>query len=333
MEPSLPAESYLRTRMKFGIKLGLERIKRMLALAGNPQDAFQSVLIAGTNGKGSVAHLMARILFEAGHRVGLYTSPHLVSYRERMRINGCAIDMDSFNSLLSWAREIAERIERDEGLDPPTEFELLTLMACQHFANNGVEFAIMEVGLGGRFDATNALTPVLSIVTTVSLDHTDRLGSTHFDIATEKLGITRPGVPLVTGERKPAILDYIQRHCIAHGISMRVVGIDVRWQKRWARYDGVCADYVTWCAEYPELECALGGDFQFANVGCALGAVEILRECGIAVSTDAIYRGVARARCVGRLDVLQQKPVVVADGAHNPAAATSLSRALRTLFT
>ncbi len=326
------AEERLHGRLRFGIKLGLERIMKMLELARNPQDGFKAVIVGGTNGKGSVSHMLAKVLSKCGYKVGLYTSPHLVSYRERIRVDGVPISEDDFERLAGYAEEIARMVERDEGLDTPTEFELLTLMACQHFANEHVDIAVMEVGLGGRYDATNALSPILSILTIVSLDHTDRLGKTHLEIASDKIGITRPGVPLVTAEHKFSVLSFIQSHCYLHSIPLKVVGRDVRWRKLSASYDGICGDYKTWQSDYPELKCSLGGDFQFPNLGCVVAAVELLRQMGWSISEEGMRAGVGNVRCYGRLDVLRHNPLIVADGAHNPAAAVSLSRALRTLF-
>ncbi|MCS7253150.1 MAG: folylpolyglutamate synthase/dihydrofolate synthase family protein [Armatimonadota bacterium] len=325
-------EKGLRGRLKFGIKLGLERIKKMLELAGNPQERFKAIIVGGTNGKGSVSHMLAKVLSESGYKVGLYTSPHLVSYRERIRVDGMPISEHDFERLANWAEEIARRVERDEGLDAPTEFELLTLMACQYFCDECVDISVMEVGLGGRYDATNALSPMLSILTIVSLDHTDRLGRTHLEIANDKIGITRPDVPLVTAEHKFGVLEFIQSYCYLHRIPLRVVGKDVRWKKLWASYEGICGDYKTWRSIYPELKCSLGGDFQFSNLGCVVAAVELLRQMGMGITEERFRVGVGNVKCYGRLDVLHRNPFVVADGAHNPAAASSLSRALRTLF-
>lgn len=322
----------MQSRVRFGIKLGLERIRKMLEVAGNPQDAFKAIIVGGTNGKGSVSHMLAKVLSSSGFKTGLYTSPHLVSYRERFRINGVPIPERDFERLSAWAEEIATRIEMDYGLDSPTEFEVLTLMTCQYFAEEKVDIAVMEVGLGGRYDATNALSPMLSIVTVISLDHTDRLGKTHLEIAREKIGIARPGIPLVTAEYKFGVLNFIRSYCCIHCIPLYVVGVNARWRKLWASYDGICGDYETWRSEYPNLRCSLGGDFQFPNLGCAVASVELLRQSGISISEEDLRKGVSNVKCHGRLDILGRNPFVVADGAHNPAAAASLSRALRTLF-
>jgi len=326
------AESYLRKRLRFGIKLGLERITRMLEIAGRPQDSFLAIIVGGTNGKGSVSHILAKVLSEGGYKVGLYTSPHLISYRERIRVNGVPISERAFEELVRWADEIANKIEREEGFDAPTEFEILTLVACKHFADEGVRIAVMEVGLGGRYDATNALSPILSIITTIALDHTDRLGSTCIEIAKEKLGITRPHVPLITAEHKFNVLDLFRTHCCIHKIPLYVVGKEVLWRKLSASPEGICGNYTTWKGEYPQLSCSLGGEFQFPNLGCVVGAFELLREMDIHITEEALRNGSKKVKCFGRLDVLTREPLVVADGAHNPAAAYVLSRSLRTLF-
>ncbi|MFA0751834.1 MAG: hypothetical protein SLRJCFUN_002237 [Candidatus Fervidibacter sp.] len=328
------AESYLKALQRFGIKPGLERIRTMMEWAGEPHRTFPSVLIGGTNGKGSVTAFLSAILQAAGYRVGVYTSPHLVDYRERFRINGELISHDRFETLLMWAKELAERVERETPYGAPTEFEVLTAVAFRHFAEEQVDIAVVEVGLGGRWDATNILEPDISIVTVIGLDHTDRLGPDHFTIAKDKLGIARPYRPLVTAEHKLGVLHLFEATALQLSARLVRVGAEVTWRLHHADATGTSATFVTWRGNY-RVHLNLLGTHQLPNFACALAAAELLRERGWAISDDAIVKGAQQAQMAGRLQLLSLPDFpcpVLLDGAHNPSAATVLARALRTLF-
>ncbi|GBC97526.1 Dihydrofolate synthase/folylpolyglutamate synthase [bacterium HR17] len=330
----MTAESYLKTLQRFGIKPGLERIRAMMAWAGEPHLQFPSVLIGGTNGKGSVAAFLAAILQAAGYRVGIYTSPHLVDYRERFRINETPITPDRFAQLLEWAKGLAERVERETPHGAPTEFEVLTAVAFRYFADERVDIAVVEVGLGGRWDATNVLEPRISVVTMVALDHTDRLGPDHFTIARDKLGIARPYRPLVTAEHKWGVLRLFEETALHLKARWVRVGNEVIWQLHRADADGTDATFTTWRGRY-RVHLNLLGTHQLPNFGCALAAAELLRDEGWAISADAIAAGAQRAHLQGRLQLVcvPSAPCpILLDGAHNPSGATILGRALRTLF-
>lgn len=328
------AESYLKTLQRFGIKPGLERIRAMMELWGEPHRAFPSVLIGGTNGKGSVTAFLSVILQAAGYRVGVYTSPHLVDYRERFRIDEKLIAPDRFEALLAWAKELAERVERETPYGSPTEFEVLTAVAFRYFAEEGVDIAVVEVGLGGRWDATNVLEPDISIVTIIGLDHTDRLGPDYFTIARDKLGIARPHRPLVTAEHKLGVLHLFEETALKLSARLVRVGVEVTWRLHHADATGTDATFVTWRGNY-RARLSLLGTHQLPNFGCALAAAELLREKGWAISDDAIVKGARQAQMAGRLQLLSLPDFpcpVLLDGAHNPSAAAVLARALRTIF-
>lgn len=328
------AESYLKALRRFGIKPGLERIRTMMEWAGEPHRTFPSVLIGGTNGKGSVTAFLSAILQAAGYRVGVYTSPHLVDYRERFRINEGRISHDRFEALLVWAKELAERVERETPYGAPTEFEVLTAVAFRHFAEEQVDIAVVEVGLGGRWDATNILEPDISIVTVIGLDHTDRLGPDHFTIAKDKLGIARPYRPLVTAEHKLGVLHLFEATALQLSARLVRVGAEVTWRLHHADATGTNATFITWGGNY-RVHLSLLGTHQLPNFGCALAAAELLRERGWAIDEDAIVKGARQAQVAGRLQLLWLPDFpcpVLLDGAHNPSAATVLARALRTLF-
>ncbi len=302
---------------RFGIDLGLERVLASLDRLGRPQERFPAVHVAGTNGKGSVCAFAASVLQEAGYRVGLYTSPPLERFGERIRVDGCDLPDDAVPELL-------EAVERT-GVEL-TQFEVITAMAFLHFARQGVDLAVVEVGLGGRLDATNVVRSEVSVVTNVGLDHVEHLGPALSDIAREKAGIARPGIPLVTGAEGEALAS-VRAEARRRGAPVRVLGADFRVDRRGRgyRYRG-----PRW--EVEGLEPGLRGAHQSANLALALAALECLDERGWRVPEDAVRSGVARARWPGRLELVGEGPRVVLDGAHNPHASRALARALREEF-
>ncbi|MCS7191841.1 MAG: bifunctional folylpolyglutamate synthase/dihydrofolate synthase [Armatimonadetes bacterium] len=326
------SEGYLKTLQRFGIKPGLERIRAMMQLAQNPHLTFPSVLIGGTNGKGSTVAFLSAILQASGLKIGVYTSPHLVTYRERFQINGRLISQERFDELLKWSKLLAEQVANQTPYGVPTEFEVLTAMAFQYFTKEKVDIAVVEVGLGGRWDATNILEPVVSVLTIVGLDHTDRLGPDHFTIAKDKLGIARPDRPLVTAEHKIGVLRLIEAHCTELHSRLVHVGTDVTWQMHSASEEGTEATFKTWRGKY-KVKIGMLGTHQLANFGCALAVVELLRELGWEISDEVIFAGAQKTKCQGRLQLVCANDFrILLDGAHNPSGAAILARALRTIF-
>lgn len=285
-----------------GIKLGLENIQRLLAelrvpIAGGNAPLFLHV--AGTNGKGSVCAMLDAILRAAGYRTGLFTSPHLVSFRERIRVNGGMICEVAAAEGLTRIRELVEEWEQ-----PPTFFEIATALALAHFAREGVEYAVLETGLGGRLDATNVVTPTVSVISGVALDHQQWLGETIAAIAMEKAGIIKPGVPVVTGPQESdaqSVLMHVAAHREAP-FNLVVTPVD-------------------------GMEVNLAGSHQRWNAALAVHALKV---AGIAVSDAAIVSGLRSVQWPGRFQVIGDR--LVLDGAHNPAAAERLARTWRELF-
>ncbi|MCX7642229.1 MAG: bifunctional folylpolyglutamate synthase/dihydrofolate synthase [Armatimonadetes bacterium] len=328
----ISGDSYLKTLQRFGIKLGLERIQAMMEFAGNPHLTFPSVLIGGTNGKGSTVAFLSSILQASGLKVGVYTSPHLVTYRERFRINESLIPQERFDEMLNWAKSLADQVASQTPHGEPTEFEVLTAMAFRYFAEEKVDIAVVEVGLGGRWDATNILEPLVSVLTIVGLDHTDRLGPDHFTIAKDKLGIARPQRPLVTAEHKFGVLRLIEATCTELNSRLVHVGTDITWRTHSVQETGTKATFKTWRDSY-QVELGMVGTHQLANFGCALATVELLREMGWSIPDEAIVSGAQNARCQGRLQLVRVNGLrILLDGAHNPSGATTLARSLRTIF-
>lgn len=302
-----------------GIRLDLGPAERLLDAAGRPHERYRVIHVGGTNGKGSTAAMLASMLGAAGYSVGLYTSPHLIDFTERIRVDGRPIGRDQVVGLTEDLRAVLPAdIE-------PTFFEFTTAMAFLAFARAAVDVAVVEVGMGGRLDATNVVRPLVSVVTNVDLDHQRYLGDTVGAIAREKAGIIKPGVPVVTGAAHPDALAVLAEVAAGRGSSLTVVGRDVRvtgLSPALFAYEGVVE-------RLDGLTCPLLGRHQMTNAATALAAIEHARDRGLFVPSDAIRRGLARVRWEGRLEVVKSRPLILVDGAHNPAGADALAEFLR----
>ena len=300
---------------RFGIKPGLSRITRLLAALGNPQDAFAAVHVVGTNGKGSTASFLSSILSAGGYATGLFTSPHLISFTERIRIDAAEIAEEDVSRL-------AERVMAAAPQES-TFFEIVTALAALHFAEKGVQIAIFEAGMGGRLDATNALNGILSVITPVSLDHTDYLGSSIEEIAAEKAGICKEGTALVSARQHPDAERAICRHAAETGCRLYRCGedFDAFWQDGRLNYRGIGL-------ALDSLSTGLSGRYQSGNAALALAAAELLGRSGFPLAAEAMVAGVSRASWPGRMELFPGPPRVLLDGAHNPAGAAALAEAL-----
>jgi dihydrofolate synthase / folylpolyglutamate synthase len=316
---------YLTSLGRFGIKLGLERTGALLGELGNPQDLFQGVLVAGTNGKGSVCAMVASVLQASGYRVGLMPKPHLVSYTERIQVNQRSIAEDDFAALLTELQPAINKVAAELG--PPTEFEILTSAALYYFARAGIDLLVCEVGLGGRLDSTNVLDLGVSVITNIALDHTQYLGSTLEAIAAEKAGILKPDSIAITGAQPPALAvieaaaQLQQIPLLRLGQEIELTAIDNEWA-------GVQATVTTPVGSYRDLRIPLLGLHQAENAALAVAAIDALRSRGWEVSDGALRDGLARTRWPGRLEVVDRNPIVLVDGAHNPAG---LQRSMATV--
>jgi dihydrofolate synthase / folylpolyglutamate synthase len=309
------AVAYLYHLQKHGIKLGLETMTALIGRLGMPQTRYRTLHIAGTNGKGSTAAMAAAVLQAAGYRVGLYTSPHLVEFRERIRVNGEMIAE-------SQVAHLTERLQTLCQPDlSPTFFEYTTAMAFQHFAEAGVDVAVLEVGLGGRFDATNVVTPMACAVTTISLDHQEYLGTTLSSIAFEKAGIIKPGVPVVLGRLDDDARRTIEQVARERQAPVFCVNEDFHTEGETPRQ----FSYRGPDMHYDGLTCALEGRHQLDNAACALALLGASASHGIAVTAEAVRAGLRTVNWAGRLEVVDRCPTILLDGAHNPAAATVLA--------
>jgi dihydrofolate synthase/folylpolyglutamate synthase len=314
-------ETLFRLR-RFGIKLGLATIRRILAGLDNPHRRYKTIHIAGTNGKGSVAASLANVLQCSGYRVGLYTSPHLVRFNERIQIDGVPITDEDIVRLY-------RRVHRAlPGGREPTFFEFATAMAFDEFARRRVDWAVIETGMGGRMDATNVITPELAIITNISLEHREYLGATIPRIAFEKAGIVKRRRPVVTGIRQASALAAL--HSAAQGRSSTVYRLGRNFSFR--RTGAGRFTYRGIRHVWPGMATGLQGDYQVENAALVLAACELLLNQIPRVSHESMREGLLTTRWPGRLEIASEKPLVMLDGAHNLDAAKQLARHLRRYF-
>lgn len=326
------AVQYLYGLQRFGMKLGLENIRRLLQAVGEPHRRFRSILIGGTNGKGSTAAFLASILQAAGHRVGLYTSPHLLDFTERIRVDGRAVAPADVARLTATLRTAIAKLFPPSSrmsvaprpASHPTFFEVSTALAFLHFLERRVEYAVVEVGLGGRFDATNILDPEVAIVTNVTLEHEEYLGRTVAAIAGEKAGIVKPHCQVVTAVDVPEALTVIAEACRERGATL----LDLRAACDWTilRSDLALQQFRLAQSGHPigTFSIRLLGRHQVTNAVTAIAAARLLRHGGAAIPEGAIAAGVRRTRWPGRLQLFSGPPLLILDGAHNPAGASAL---------
>ncbi|MEO5956621.1 MAG: folylpolyglutamate synthase/dihydrofolate synthase family protein [Nitrospiraceae bacterium] len=314
----LSAVTFLYRLQKHGIKLGIETMTALMGRLGMPQTKYRTLHIAGTNGKGSTAAMTAAMLQAAGYRVGLYTSPHLVEFRERIRVNG---EMIAESRVTQLTEQLQSVCQPDLS---PTFFEYTTAMAFQHFADSGVEVAVLEVGLGGRFDATNVVTPLACAVTTISLDHQEYLGTTVSSIAFEKAGIIKQGVPVVLGRLDDEAWRTIEQ--VARERQAPVFRLEEDFRTEGKGPENF--SYRGMGLHYDGLACALEGQHQLDNAACALALLDAAAPQGIAVTAEAVRAGLRAVDWAGRLEVVDHDPTILLDGAHNPAAARVLAHYL-----
>ena len=312
------AIGYLYGLQKHGIKLGLETMQELLGRIGHPERRIRALHIAGTNGKGSTAAMVASILEAAGLHVGLYTSPHLIEFRERIRVRGEMIPEDRVADLISRLRAATA-----PDLDP-TFFEITTAMALLYFAESCVDVAVIEVGLGGRFDATNVVQPTVCAITTIALDHQEHLGRTEDAIAFEKGGIIKPSVPVVIGKLGLEARGVVSRIAQERTAPLWRLGHDF-----FVEGDGTEQfAYRSVNQVFEGLTCGLAGRHQLDNAACAIALLEAAGQAGVG-DEAAIREGLQSVKWEGRLELIDEYPKVLLDGAHNPAAAAALARYLQ----
>ena len=315
--------AYLYGLQKHGIKFGLNSTVNILNRIGNPHEKLRFIHIGGTNGKGSTAAMLSSVLREHGYKVGLYTSPHLVRFTERFRIGEQEATAERILDVFNRIRPLLDDRE------PPTFFEMITAMGFLYFAEENVDWVIAEVGMGGRLDATNVIAPEVTVITNIAMDHKEYLGNTLAAIAREKAGIIKPNVPLVTGASQPLVKGILKATCLQCDAPLYFFRTDFKVR----RHANGTFTYRGIRLQLPSLEVSLKGDHQISNAAVALATLEVLEQKGcFGLHPRAIQDGLKRVFWPARLEVLQQSPMIVLDGAHNPAGAESLREALQRSF-
>jgi dihydrofolate synthase/folylpolyglutamate synthase len=319
--------------------LKLDRIRGLLEMLGRPQDALRIVHVAGSKGKGSTSAMIASILRQASYRTGLFTSPHLCTTEERIQIDGTAISQDELAMLMADIRPCVELMDRQRpaGAIGVTFFEIATALGLLHFRRRRVDVAVLEVGLGGRFDSTNVCRPMIAIITSISFDHTQQLGNTLARIAMEKAGIIKPGRPAISGVCDEEARHVIQSICRERGARLVEVGVDFHFSHTPAlitadRRQPPQVAVTTRRQRWPAMELGLLGAHQAANAALAVAAVEELQAQGLRLSDQAVAAGLAAVRWPARLEVMSSRPLVVLDCAHNVASAQALVETLEQSF-
>ncbi|WP_405379319.1 bifunctional folylpolyglutamate synthase/dihydrofolate synthase [Phascolarctobacterium sp.] len=319
---------YLDGLGKFGIQLGMERIEGLLRELGNPEQKIKTIHVTGTNGKGSVTSMITNILLAANLKVGKFTSPHLVKYNERICLNGKDISDDDFAMAISAVRVAAESVVKKGVCQQPTQFEILTAAAFLYFYLQKVDYAVIEVGMGGLWDSTNVITPVVSVITNVALDHTDRCGATVERIAMQKAGIIKEKVPVVTAAESnealgPIISFAMFKEAPVYLYGKAFWGTEVESSMAGQKFTLHAGN--TYASDY---EIKLPGEHQIKNTSLAIVAAKLVSKQDDRINEVALHIGVANTLWPGRLERIHVKPDIILDGAHNPNGAEALRKAL-----
>lgn len=306
--------------------LNLDRVNLLLDRLGRPDRQFRSIHIAGTKGKGSTAAMIESVLRAAGYRTGLYTSPHLHTFRERMRVNNELISRENFATTFNL---IEAHVNAIEGI---TWFEIVTALAFTYFAQSKIDVGVIEVGLGGRFDATNVLQPIVSVITSLSLDHMNLLGNTLEQIAFEKAGIIKPKIPVVSSPQRPEALAVIEKTAQERNAPLVVVGKEVTFDLLTSSIDGQEFSVTAQNGAIHSYKIPLLGAHQASNAATAITTLKVAEQDGLSITHEAIASGLTKVKWPGRLEILSRDPLLVVDGAHNADSAQKLAQSLHDIF-
>jgi len=309
----------------------LRHVEELLNHMGNPQLAARTIHIAGTKGKGSVAAMIAQVLSDSGYKTGLYTSPHLHTLRERISIDGSLISESGFAAAMAEVKPFIESMKQDAAFRQLTYFEALTALAFAYFKKKRLDFQVLEVGLGGRLDATNVARPVVCIITPISLDHTQILGNSLEEIAREKAGIIKSGCWVVLSPQPEEAASVITDICRKKKAKVVQVGKDITWHKTGGNLHHQSLAIEGRRNNY-QVSIPLLGDYQLENAAAAVAALEILASAGFTISATDIAQGLARVKWPGRFHILQEHPTVLVDGAHNVASMKGLVNNIKAYF-
>lgn len=327
---------YIKNTAKFGSNYGLSRTKKILELLGNPEEKLKCIHIAGTNGKGSTTAMVSKILIEAGYKVGMYTSPFIEEFEERIRIDEKNIPKEELCEVVTELSTAVNEVIK-LGYEHPTEFEIITCAAFLYFYKKQVDYAVIEVGLGGRLDSTNVIIPLVSVITSISYDHMNILGNTLTEIAHEKAGIIKNDVPVILYPQEAECEVVIRETCVKHNSRLISVSREsaefintFKSQEESKYYQQI---RVKTSRDIYNIKLSLLGKYQLLNCSTAIYCIEELREKGVNVSKECIERALRRVIWKGRLEVLSDSPLIVLDGAHNIDGIKNLSESVDKYFT
>jgi len=310
----------------------LEKTRLILDQLGNPHLSLKTIHIAGTKGKGSTAVMLTSILDAAGYKVGLYTSPHLISPRERIRIGTHLIKEEEFSYYLAQVKSAIENIQYDGESLNPTFFEVYTVLALTYFYQKKVDIAVIEVGLGGRLDATNVIQPLIGIITPISIDHTQQLGSEITLIEREKAGIIKPNSKIIISRQEKKIIPLLKKICQDKKVSYYQVGKDIKFKLNQATPAYQKFQVEGLLQKYPTFFLPLAGENQLWNATTAVGAAEILQEFGFRITSEDIKQGLKKVSWPGRMQIISSQPIVLIDCAHNASSALFLTKFLKKFY-
>ncbi|OUM89563.1 bifunctional folylpolyglutamate synthase/dihydrofolate synthase [Parageobacillus thermoglucosidasius] len=324
------ALAWIHGRLRLGIKPGLERMEWMMEKLGHPERRVRAIHVAGTNGKGSTVSYLRHILQAAGYSVGTFTSPYVEKFNERISVNGRPIRDKEIVELVRAIQPLAEELETTE-LGAPTEFEVITAMMFYYFGKKNIQdVVIIEAGLGGRFDSTNVIYPILSIITNIGYDHMNILGETLEKIALEKAGIIKSGVPVITAVNQPEAWAVIAGKATSLKAKTYRLGEDFSIVQHEANEDGERFSVETVFSQYPDLNITMFGAHQVQNAAVAVMAADYLRMCySFLIEKEHIYEGLEKAKWIGRFERISNKPLIIIDGAHNAEGIRSLVDTVR----
>ena len=329
----LEAMEYIDDLSKFSMKLGLSRTEKILELLGNPQKKLRCIHIAGTNGKGSTTAMISKILIEAGYKVGMYTSPFIEEFEERIQINNLNIPKDKLSEMITKVANTVEKVI-ELGYDNPTQFEVITCAGLLYFYEQAVDFAVIEVGLGGRLDSTNLIVPILSVITSISYDHMSVLGDTLSEIAYEKAGIIKEATPVILYPQEEEAEKVIERVSLEKGSklikvpgnSAKLLGVrDALLNDEVIRVQDIEMDTIN---NNYNVSLTLLGKHQILNCATVIYTMEELKRLGIEISDEAIEKGLSKVKWIGRMEILERRPLTIIDGAHNIDGIVKLKESL-----